>query len=76
MTGHPLGRLMSPQRGLCRRGQCKPSLAYRVHCGVDDSSTNRVLCRAQKHRTVIEISSDDDDDDDGETTPAVKTRGR
>jgi len=29
---------------------------------------------AQKHRTVIEISSDDDGDD-GETTPAAKAKG-
>lgn len=75
MIGHPLGRPRLPQRGLCRRGQCKLPLAYGVLCGVGGSSTDRAVCRARKHRTVIEISSDDDDDD-GETTPAVKTGGR
>lgn len=74
MIGHPLGRPTLPQCGLCRRGQCKSPLAYGVLRGVGGSSTDRVVCRARKYRTVIEISSDDDDD--GETTPAVKTRGR
>lgn len=44
--------------------------------GVDHDLVNGVICRAQKHRTVIEISSDDDDDDVGESTPAAKAKGR
>ena len=35
--------------------------------------TVRLTHRAQKPRTVIEISSDDDD---GETTPVTKGKGR
>jgi hypothetical protein len=42
---------------------------------VDYGSSNRVIYRAQKQRTVIEISSDDDDDDGG-TTPPAKTNRR
>ena len=36
-----------------------------------------LIFRAQKQRTVIEISSDDDDDyGAGEATPAAKAKGR
>lgn len=42
--------------------------------GIDHDLSDGVVCRAQKQRTVIEISSDDDED--GETTPAARARGR
>jgi len=82
MTRHPSERRMSLQHGWCRRGQ-RESLVTLISTfaleigfdGVDRDSSNRVICRAQKHRAVIEISSDDDDDV-GEATPAAKAKGR
>lgn len=79
MAGDPFGRRTSLQRGPRRRERCKSLLASIYPSsifGVDRDSSNRAICRAQKHRTVIEISSDDDDDDDGESTPGAKTKGR
>lgn len=68
---------MSPEHGLRRRGQCKSLTDLFTHSilyEVDRDLSNRVIFRAQKHRTVIEISSDDDDS--GEATPAARNRGR
>jgi len=79
MTRHRFERRMWYQHGRYRREQrewciAESDLPRSGLDGVDHDSSNRVICRAQKHRTVIEISSDDDDV--GEATPAAKPKGR